>query len=154
MIVYLWSKGLFTEINCDCQIYFSICGVNVRLHSQEHVCQQCHFRRRNRSVWTVHLEAEECMSKCAYQTSCRLWQGVMGSGKRRRFRVPTRPGKPGKMRVHLENLEISWNFEKFNKYHGKMTWNLEKTWWLLKFTLDSLETIQNSLNYWSRKEVY
>ena len=40
------------------------------------------------------------------------------------LRVPTRPGKPGKpgkMRVHLENLEISWNFEKFNKYHGKMT---------------------------------
>ena len=36
-------------------------------------------------------------------------------------RVPTRPGKPGKMRIHLENLEISWNFEKFNKYHGKMT---------------------------------
>ena len=36
-------------------------------------------------------------------------------------RVPTQPGKPGKMRVHLENLEISWNFEKFNKYHGKMT---------------------------------
>ena len=31
-----------------------------------------------------------------------------------------------KMRVHLENLEISWNFEKFNKYHGKMTWNLGK----------------------------
>ena len=42
------------------------------------------------------------------------------------YRVPTRSGKPGKMRVHLENLEISWNFEKFNKYHGKMTWNLEK----------------------------
>ena len=41
-------------------------------------------------------------------------------------RVPTRPGKPGKMRVHLENLEMSWNFEKFNKYHGKMTWDLEK----------------------------
>ena len=38
-------------------------------------------------------------------------------------RVPTRPGKPGKMRVHLE---ISWNFEHFNKYHGKMTRNLEK----------------------------
>ena len=34
---------------------------------------------------------------------------------------PGKPGKPGKMRVHLENLEISWNFEKFNKYHGKMT---------------------------------
>ena len=42
------------------------------------------------------------------------------------FRVPTRPGKPGKMRVHLENLEMSWNFVKFNKYHGKMTCNLEK----------------------------
>ena len=27
------------------------------------------------------------------------------------YRVPTRPGKPGKMRVHLENLEISWNFK-------------------------------------------
>ena len=38
-------------------------------------------------------------------------------------RVPTRPGKPGKMTVHLE---ISWNFEKFNKYHGKMTKKLEK----------------------------
>ena len=41
-------------------------------------------------------------------------------------RVSTRPRKPGKMRVHLENQEISWNFEKFNKYHGKMTRNLEK----------------------------
>ena len=28
-----------------------------------------------------------------------------------------------------------------------------KTWWLLKkIAIDSLETIQNSLNYWSRKE--
>ena len=26
-------------------------------------------------------------------------------------RVATRPGKPGKMRVQLENLEKSWNFE-------------------------------------------
>ena len=42
------------------------------------------------------------------------------------LRVPTRPGKPGKMRVHLDTLEISWNFEKFNKYNGKMTQNLEK----------------------------
>ena len=41
-------------------------------------------------------------------------------GKHFVFRVPTRPGKPGKMKVHLENLEISWNFEKFIKYHGKM----------------------------------
>ena len=23
--------------------------------------------------------------------------------------------------LDLENLEISWNFKKFNKYHGKMT---------------------------------
>ena len=46
------------------------------------------------------------------------------TGPRIPGRVPTRPGKPGKpgkMRVLLENLEISWNFEKFNKYHGKMT---------------------------------
>ena len=35
-------------------------------------------------------------------------------------RVTTRHEKPGKMRVHLENLEISWNFEKCNKNHGKM----------------------------------
>ena len=35
-------------------------------------------------------------------------------------------------RVHLENLEISWNFVKFNKYHGKMTFNPGKTLWLLK----------------------
>ena len=54
--------------------------------------------------------------------------------------------KTWKMRVHLENLKISWIFEKSNKYDGKMPWNLEK------ITLDSLETIQNSLNYWSRKK--
>ena len=36
------------------------------------------------------------------------------------IRVSIRPGKPDKMREHLENLEISWNFEKINKYHGKM----------------------------------
>ena len=41
-------------------------------------------------------------------------------------RVPTFTGKPGKMRVHLENLEKSWNFAKNNKNHGKITWNLEK----------------------------
>ena len=50
-------------------------------------------------------------------------------------RVPTRPGKPGKMRVHLENLEMSWNFEKFNKYHGKNDMKPGKTWWLLKIHL-------------------
>ena len=44
-----------------------------------------------------------------------LWENI---GQGSWFRVLTRPGK---MRVHLENLEISWNFEKFNKYHGKMT---------------------------------
>ena len=48
-------------------------------------------------------------------------QGVVWQTPPCERRVPTRPGKPGKMRVHLENLEISWNFEKFNKYHGKMT---------------------------------
>ena len=47
-------------------------------------------------------------------------------------RVPTRAGKPGKMRVHLETLEISWNFEKINKYHGKNDMKPGKTWWLLK----------------------
>ena len=35
-------------------------------------------------------------------------------------RVPTRPGKPEKMRVYLENLELSWNFVKFNKNPGKI----------------------------------
>ena len=33
-----------------------------------------------------------------------------------------------------------------------MTWNLEKLGGYQKFTVHSLETIQNSLNYWSRKE--
>ena len=36
------------------------------------------------------------------------------------FRVPTRPGNPGKMKVYLENLELSRNFVKLNKNHGKM----------------------------------
>ena len=30
------------------------------------------------------------------------------------------PTRPGKMSLHLKNLEISWNFDKFNKNHGKM----------------------------------
>ena len=29
-------------------------------------------------------------------------------------RVRTRPGKPEKMRMHLEDLGKSWNFVKFN----------------------------------------
>ena len=28
--------------------------------------------------------------------------------------------KLGRMRVHLENLEISWNFENFKRNHGKV----------------------------------
>ena len=51
-------------------------------------------------------------------------------------RVPTRPGKPGKpgkMRVHLENLEISW----------KNDMQPGKTLWLLKIHpgLPNLETL-------------
>ena len=56
-------------------------------------------------------------------TNRRKWnlqQFDIGSGGILRVSTrPGEPGKPGKMRVHLENLEISWNFEKFNKYHGK-----------------------------------
>ena len=71
-------------------------------------------------------EALERMERNLKKTVClkcalRSWRGHLTVN-----RVPTRPGKPGKIRVHLENLEISWNFEKFNKYHGKMPWNLEK----------------------------
>ena len=33
-----------------------------------------------------------------------------------------------------------------------MTWNLEKLGGYQNFTFDFLETIQNSLNYWCRKE--
>ena len=33
-----------------------------------------------------------------------------------------------------------------------MAWNPEKLGGYYKFTLDSLETKQNSLNYWNRKE--
>ena len=40
--------------------------------------------------------------------------GEMNKLKIIETKVPTRPGK---MRVHLENLEISWNFEKFNNWH-------------------------------------
>ena len=35
-------------------------------------------------------------------------------------RIPARPRKPEKMRVYLENLEKSWNFEKINKIIGKL----------------------------------
>ena len=35
-----------------------------------------------------------------------------------------------KMRVHLENLEILWNFENFKRNHGKV--KPGKTGWVLK----------------------
>ena len=44
---------------------------------------------------------------------CNFLWNFEGSSSRRKFRpgFPTRPAKPGKMRVHQENLEISSNFE-------------------------------------------
>ena len=58
---------------------------------------------------------------------------------------------------NLEKWEYTWKTWKYGilknlinimeKWHE--TW---KTCWLLKIHPDSLETIQNSLNYWSRKE--
>ena len=64
--------------------------------------------------------------------------------------------------LDLENLE-KWEYTwKTWKYHGilKNLVNIMEIWhenWknlvaTKKITLDSLETIQNSLNYWSRKE--
>ena len=35
-------------------------------------------------------------------------------------------GNLEKWGCHLENLDKSWNFEQFNKYHGKIIYNLEK----------------------------
>ena len=49
-----------------------------------------------------------------------------GQSSRPKVRLPTPRSdrasdtRPGKMRVHLENLEISWIFKNFNKNHGKM----------------------------------
>ena len=76
-------------------------------------------------VLTKH--ASKTLDRCL-KTVYRRWET---SDKKRMSnnRVPTFPGKPGKpwkMSVHLENLEISWNFAKNNKNHGKITWNLEK----------------------------
>ena len=36
------------------------------------------------------------------------------------YRVPARPGKPGKMRVHLKNLKKLWNIKKCNKNRWKI----------------------------------
>ena len=86
----------------------------------------CKTRSRNkklRSVWFHCVLLFFVMRQSLY---IKLKNGSKSTeNKNASYRVPTRPGKPGKMRVHLENLEISWNFEKFSKYHGKMTWNLE-----------------------------
>ena len=46
-------------------------------------------------------------------------------------RVSIPPGNSGKMRLLLENLELSWNFEKINKNHGKW-YEPGKTGWALK----------------------
>ena len=53
---------------------------------------------------TVIQEKLQCCSKYSHNPKVR--------------RVPTQPGKPGipgKIRVYLENLELSWNFVKFNQ---------------------------------------
>ena len=51
------------------------------------------------------------------------------------------------MRVHLENLEISWNFVKFNKYHVQDDMQPGKTLWLLYIhpRLPDLEALVFSL---------
>ena len=41
-------------------------------------------------------------------------------------RVPSAPGKPGKMTTVFPVVEKSWNFYNFAKYHGKMGKTLEK----------------------------
>ena len=57
--------------------------------------------------WSKNLVFAFAFNQCKRQGSHSTWKNLE------------------KLRVHLENLEI-WNFEKFNKNHGKMTWNLEK----------------------------
>ena len=62
----------------------------------------------------------------SYGESCVIWAS---------YRVPTRPGKPGKMRVHLENLYWNFDMEKCNK-------------------CTKIETIQNSLNFKLQKIIF
>ena len=77
--------------------------------------------RAHRSLITVRFSLQTTEGPFTLTLRINLGLELNIEGTRLVYRVPTRPGKPGKMRVHLENLEISWNFEKFNKYHGKMT---------------------------------
>ena len=42
------------------------------------------------------------------------------------LRVPTAPGKPGKMKKAFPVMEISWNFEILQNIMEKMRRNLEK----------------------------
>ena len=69
------------------------------------------------------------------------------------FRVPTEPGKPWKMTVHLEKFGI---LVIFNKKSWKMAWNLKKTGWTLSAKLFTsclgVETMQSTLNCWNRLE--
>ena len=87
------------------------------------MCEQRHnnafnqFLTGEKTVWKT-LRKNQSLRFCV-RCAPTLWTMCTN------LRVPTRPRKPGKMRVHLENPEI-WNFEKFNKYHGKIIWNLEK----------------------------
>ena len=115
-----------------------VAGLQPQILGRAHRRVQQHHRLE--SVWRAHRGCEVrkgcersgegalsiIVKDCSHVTKYRpLFFGSRGN-KWRCSRVPTRPGKPGKMRVHLENLEISWNFVKFNKYHGKMTCYLEK----------------------------
>ena len=70
------------------------------------------------------------------------------------IRVPTQPGIPRKMRVYLENLELSWNFVKMIiKILGKLyeTW---KNWAGNKYlTFCFLPNLLNSPNRPERKHL-
>ena len=97
-------------------------------------CDQGAYRVSVLSVSLVlWVRPGSLLGECTQQGSHSTWKT---------WKNESTPGKPG-------NIMEFW---KINKYQGKVTWNLEKLGGYQKFTLHSFETVQNSLNYWNRKE--
>ena len=75
------------------------------------------------SVYCLQRTEIACFGKYSKISNCLANMDDLALSARR---VPTAPGKPGKMTVAFPVMEISWNLKNYEKYHGKMRGNLEK----------------------------
>ena len=118
-IIKHWIPSPQTHVFDRCKLLYLV-GCDVSCFGLQMVSCLC-FKPRVLKRMQIKEHAKSNICGVFFGARLQVVRNAVCYHKQCSLRVPTRPGKPGKMRVHLENLEISWNFEKFNKYHGKMT---------------------------------